>query len=276
MAAEKTTIGQPLQKMKRVSIYNNFSNNHKHRRNRVINLLKAKGFVPMSNGDLVVVIGGDGTFLSAVKERIKDNPVFVALNSGNLGYFSEFDFNDVKKFVDTIASEEYRIVEYPIYEVELLIKNSQSIREYFINDAVIEKKSAKMIHLKSTIDNKHSYKYASDGLIISSSLGSTAYSMNAGGAMTPYQFPLFQMTPLLQSRYGVYEGVLNPILLKDDSVIEITPDYKVRRAFRISVDGKEIKAKNVQSVRIYKTAKTFKVLRTKDFDELSHMNKKLF
>lgn len=230
----------------------------------------------MSNGDLLVVIGGDGTFLSAVKERIKENPVFVALNSGNLGYFSEFDYKDVRKFVDTIAKEDYRIIEYPLYEVEVKIKNAPSIKEYFINDAVIEKKSPNMIHLKASVDNKHDYRYSSDGLIISSSLGSTAYSMNAGGAITPYQFPILQMTPLLQSRYGAYSGILNPILLKDDSSIEIIPDYKVKRAFRIAVDGKEIKAKNVLGVRIRKSAQTFKVLRTNDFNEMSHMNRKLF
>lgn len=269
--------------MKRISIYNNYGHNHKHKRNRLTKLLREKGFTPISNGELVIVIGGDGTFLSAVKERMKDDPVFVALNDGNLGFFSEFDFKDAKKFVDMLTKKEYRIIEYPLYEVEIIRKNSLSIKEYFINDVAIEKKSSKMIHLKASIDNQTHFNYASDGLIVSSSIGSTAYSMNVGGAITPYHFPSFQLSPIVQSRYGVYEGLLNPLLLKDESVIEIMPDYKVKRAFRVSVDGKEIIIKthkneqnHIHSVRISKSNKTFKVLRSNEFNEMKHMKSKLF
>lgn len=262
--------------MKKISIYNNYSPNHQNKRNRITHLLKENGLIPTSNGDLVIVVGGDGTFLSAVKERYKDNPVFVGLNNGNLGFFSEYDFTEAKKFITMIANKSYSIVEYPIYQADLIADNGLIQRELFINDAVMERKSAKIIHLETKINGLHTFPFAADSLIVSSSLGSSAYNMSAGGSVFLENLPILQITPNAQLRSKIYPGPINPIVVNDNSTIEIIPNTKKKRPFRLVLDGKEVHTRNLQKVVISHSQKTFRILRFDGFDYTRHIKGKLF
>lgn len=262
--------------MKRISIYNNYSSNHQHRRNKVSKLLKDAGFTPMSNGDIVVVIGGDGTFLSAVRERYKDNPYFIGLNSGNLGFFSEFQYSDSKKLVQLLAQNRYDVVEYPLYEVEITQKNGFTQKEIFFNDISIERIGTTSIHLDATINRTGKLQYSVDGLVISTALGSGAYNMSSNGPVSLDLTPTLLMTGVSQVRNKIYRGPLNSLLLNDTSIIEIEPGFKKKRRFRVVADGREVKCRQPQKVKITKSKFTFKVIRSKNFNYGSHVIEKLF
>lgn len=230
----------------------------------------------MSNGDIVVVIGGDGTFLSAVRERYKDGPLFIGLNSGNLGFFSEFPYSESKKLVQTLSQKQYEIVEYPIYEVEITQKNGFTQKDIFFNDISIERIGTKSIHMETTINKASKINFSADGIIVSTALGSGAYNMSANGAVSMELTPTMQITTVSQLRNKIYRSVINPILINDTSLIEIAPEHKKKRPFRIVADGRELKCRNPQKVTIHKSNKTFKVIRTKAFNYSEHVIEKLF
>lgn len=230
----------------------------------------------MANGDMVVVIGGDGTFLSAVKERWRDNPIFAPINSGNLGFFSEYNYADVKKFIQMLREEKYHIVEYPLYEVEITQKNGQIIKDVFVNDVSIKQDGAKAVHLQVKINDKVTIPYSADGLVVSTSLGSTAYNMSLGGALMFDHIPNFQISPIAQMHNRSYSGVNNSVMIKDDSVIEITPNFKKKRHFYVVCDSREIKCKyGIQSVKIINKGKTFKLLRSEEFNFQDNIKNKI-
>lgn len=262
--------------MKRISIFNNYSNNHQNRRNRVAKQLKEAGFTPMSNGDIIVVIGGDGTFLSAVKDRYKETPLFVGLNGGNLGFFSEFPYSDSKKLIQMLAQGQYEVVEYPIYEVEITQRNGITHRDIFFNDISVERIGTKIIHMETTINKTSKLNFSADGIVVSTSLGSGAYNMAAAGAVSMELTPTIQITTVAQQRNKIYRSTINPILLNETSLVEIAPENKKKRPFRVVADGRELKTRNPQKVTIYKSNKTFKVIRSKSFNYSGHVIEKLF
>ena len=262
--------------MKKVSIYNNYGHNHQHKRSKVVKLLRENGFSPMSAGEMVIVIGGDGTFLSAVKERYNHNPAFIALNSGNLGFFSEFHFNDAKDLMKMLKSGQYRIEEYPIYQVEIVQNNGRIMKEFFVNDCVIERKSSKIVHMNMKLDNKNNIPFASDGIIVASSLGSSGYTKSGGGAILLDHQPIFQISAISQVHNNAYSGLTNSAIVSDQTTLEITPSHKKMRSFRVVCDGKEIKAKNIKSIKITNRKQKFRVIRSKDFDMRKHIQSKLF
>lgn len=230
----------------------------------------------MSNGDIVIVIGGDGTFLSAVRERYKDNPLFVGLNSGNLGFFSEYHYTDVRKLVNMLNQENYEVAEYPIFEVEIIEKNGFTHKAIFFNDISVERAERKIIHMEATINAKHKFNFSADSIVVSTALGSGAYNMAGDGAVSLELTPTLQMVAIAQQRNKVYRGPLNPILLNDSSYIEISPEFKKKRRFCVVADGNEIRTRQPQLVRIYKSDKTFKVIRSKQFDYSKNVMDKLF
>ncbi|MFP3727156.1 NAD(+)/NADH kinase [Priestia filamentosa] len=230
----------------------------------------------MSNGDIVVVIGGDGTFLSAVRERYRDNPYFIGLNSGNLGFFSEFQYADTRKLVQLLAHQKYDVVEYPLYEVEITQKNGFTQRDIFFNDISVERIGTTSVHLEATINRTNKLHYSVDGLIVTTSLGSGAYSMSNNGTVSMELTPTIQLTPVSQVRNNKYRGPANSILLNDTSIVEIEPEFKKKRRFRVVADGRELKCRQPQKVKIYKSKHTFKVIRSKQFNYSTHVLEKLF
>lgn len=259
--------------MKRISIYN--TKNNQNKRYKVTKCFRDNGFVLIPNGELLIVLGGDGTFLSAINEKHKEDFVFVGLNSGTLGFFSEFDYEELPQLLKVIKEGKYRIEEYPMYEVEIHQKNGSIMREFFINEVVVEKSSSKVIHMNVKINNEE-VVYENNGIIFSTSLGSSGYAMAAGGALHVGKFNFLQISPIAQIRNKTYRGPINSLLVSDDSEIEIKPDKKKKRRFEIVCDGREIKTKSIEMLKIKKLSNTLKILRTENYDHLNQLKKKIF
>lgn len=261
---------------KRVSIYNNYSPNHQAKRNRISYLLKEHGFLPIANGEIVMVIGGDGTFLSAVKEKWKDNVLFAPVNSGTLGYFSEYNYSDVKDYIKMLANGQYHIEEYPLYEVEVMFSSGKIVKEYFINDVTIKQSGGNAIHLDLIIDDASKIIYDSDGLVISSFLGSTAYNSSLGGAIILDNVPNLQIAPIAPINNSKYKCLRNAIIINDKSTIVVQPSLKKKRQFHVICDNKEIKFnKGIEKITISNKGYNFKVIRTNGFNHVSNLIKKI-
>ncbi|NSW86117.1 MAG: NAD(+)/NADH kinase [Syntrophobacteraceae bacterium] len=142
--------------------------------------------IPKTAG-LVIVLGGDGTFLS-VARLIETLPTpIVGINLGGLGFLTEITvescFNQLEKILDGQCEIEERMR----LRVSIRRDNREIFRQRVLNDAVINKGAlARIIDLKTSIDGHFLTHYRGDGLIISTPTGSTAYNISAGG---PIVFP---------------------------------------------------------------------------------------
>lgn len=264
--------------MRKVSIFNSDIKDNPAKRLEIEEKLKRNGYITTREGELLIVIGGDGTFLSAVRKRMNYDPVYVGFNNGNLGYFSEFTLDDFDKFLRILEKKEYTIEEVPVYEVRY--KDEMKLKtDYFINDFVVEKASRHALHMGIDVDdgktNENLGSYSVDGVVISTNLGSTAYNMNTGGAIVMAKTDLLQIVSIAPINNKCFKTIKNGVIVDSESELTIYPNKKTRRSFRMVCDGREIKAKNTKFIEVKKSKKTIKILRSKKYSKIEQMKDKI-
>lgn len=141
--------------------------------------------------DLVISLGGDGTLLGISRKISSEVPIF-GVNLGHLGFIAEFQKKEFYEKLNVIFAGKYSINKRQLYKLEV---NKKSY--YFLNDVVFSKNDiARMFSLSVEADKEHIYDLSGDGLIISSTVGSTAYSLAAGGPLVHPNLDAFILTPI--------------------------------------------------------------------------------
>lgn len=260
--------------MKRVSIYNNYTQDNPANRIHLEAKLKRRGFETGKGGEYLAVIGGDGTFLTAVNKNVKEDPVYIVFNAGNLGFFSEFDLNEADKVLDMIQRRDYVIQKLPLYEVVIKDEEKETV-SYFLNDVCIERKSPSIIHTSLHINDQPFSPVSGDGVVISSPFGSTGYSLSAKGAMNLDCDGFMQITPVSPVQNRAYHSLPGPVLVKDTNEICIFPNFKKTRPFRVVCDNKEFAGKNIRYIEIKKSPYSVRVLRSKQYSSIQNVRHKI-
>lgn len=217
-------------------------------KNELIHILSKSGWIlDEKNSEFIFVIGGDGTFLKNVNNY--SNKKIVAINGGNLGYYSHFNKENLKKIINHISRENN-------FRNLLCLKLSINNNEYkSLNEILIRSN-----HTLNT--NIYIYKqklefFKGTGLMISTPMGSTAHSKNAGGAII-YQLEnliqLLEIHPITQKKYSTLKS---PLIL--DSNVEIQLKSNIKNSANIIIDGKEIVDQFVDNLLITTECTNFKV-----------------
>jgi NAD+ kinase len=182
--------------------------------------------------DLVVVLGGDGTLLSAARAiKGREIPLF-AVNLGGLGFLTAITVEEVFPQLERAFRGEHRIGRRRLLLCDL-VRDEETIASYeALNDVVITKAAlARMIDLDTNVDAHFVCAYKADGLIVSTPTGSTAYSLSAGG---PIIFPTVGalcITPICPHML-----TNRPVLVPDSSVIQISCRAEDDTAY-LTIDG---------------------------------------
>lgn len=150
-------------------------------------------FIP----DLVIAIGGDGTFLKTARTFVDYNVPIFGINRGKLGFLTEFSPDEYMKFLPEILDGKYSVIEKTGMQASYK-KNETEKSLLFFNDAVISKGAfSRAIEIELYIDDLFLNRYSGDGLIISTATGSTAYSLSAGGPIiTPMANDVYIVNPV--------------------------------------------------------------------------------
>ena len=178
-------------------------------------------FVPRADipdgTQLVIVLGGDGTLLSAARAiGGRDIPLF-AVNLGGLGFLTAITVDEVYTQLEHALNGELRIGRRRMLHCELWRGTDLLSSHEALNDAVLSKAEiARMIDLEVNVDEKLMCVYKADGLIVSTPTGSTAYSLSAGGPIVYPSVAAFCITPICP-----HTLTNRPVILPDESVIEV-------------------------------------------------------
>ena len=178
----------------------------RHRRKILLDEAAARmasmdGALPRSQvvvgSDLVVVLGGDGTVLSAARSVRSQGPPLVGINLGSLGFLTEISRRDVAEALAVLlagqATEERRLM----LDVRVRSKGAIVASYRALNDVVLAKSTlARTVRLRVQVDEHAVSAYRSDGLIISTPTGSTAYSLSAGGPLVHPAMDAILITPI--------------------------------------------------------------------------------
>ena len=183
------------------------------------------------DADFLVSIGGDGTFLESIV-YLKDFSVpVIGLNSGRLGFLANISKEEISEALDTILSGNYELESRTM--LSLVSENNPfGPYNFALNDATIQKKDTNLITIDTYLNNEYLNTYWTDGLIISTPTGSTAYSMSVGGPIVLPGSDNFVIAPIASHNLTV-----RPLVIPDE--MEIRLEVASRSGnFLISVDNR--------------------------------------
>ncbi|MFZ5633662.1 MAG: NAD(+)/NADH kinase [Bacillota bacterium] len=167
--------------------------------------------------DCLLVFGGDGTILSSARLVASSGVPVLGINLGHLGFLSEIDVPDIQSGLESIFRREYYIEERMMIEAAVL-RGGREIEKFMgLNDAVITKGAfARLIFLQIRVDGEQVGTYPTDGIIVSTPTGSTAYSLSAGGPVVTPDLDLMLITPICPHALWA-----RPIVISPDCVVEV-------------------------------------------------------
>lgn len=171
--------------------------------------------------DMLLSVGGDGTFLSASKLIAgRDIPV-MGVNSGRLGFLSENRACDV---ADAILSGDYNVESRAMLHAEVITGSAEiDSWPYALNEFTVHRSGAAMLGIQASIDGVRLPTYWADGLIVSTSSGSTAYSLSSGGPISLPESKVLIITPIAPHNLNV-----RPLVVPDSAEIRLKMDSRDR------------------------------------------------
>lgn len=181
---------------------------------------------------LVIVLGGDGTLISAARAIAgREIPLF-AVNIGGLGFMTAITVDELFPELERAFRGEHRIGLRRMLHGELWRRGERVASYEALNDIVITKSSlARMIDLETHVDNHFVCSYKADGLIVATPTGSTAYSLSAGGPIIFPSVAALAITPICPHML-----TNRPVIVADSSVIQIVSQAKDGEAY-LTIDG---------------------------------------
>lgn len=156
--------------------------------------LPSDGF---EKADLVIVLGGDGSILRMAHRMGYSQRPVIGVNLGTLGFLAHFSPNDVAETLDAFASGRFRLVDHLMFECEIRRGNQIVVTLLGLNEtAILAGPPFSMIEVQLLVEGEHATTCRGDGMIVSTPVGSTAYSLSAGGPILREDLDVFLFTPL--------------------------------------------------------------------------------
>jgi NAD+ kinase len=185
--------------------------------------------------DLVVVIGGDGSILSACRKIASSNVPLLGINLGRLGFLTDITPDEIELRVAPVLAGEFKQTERFMLSTSITRNGREIGTGTALNDVVLHPgMSVRMMEFELYVDGEFVYSQRSDGLIVATPTGSTAYALSAGGPLICPEIDAMVCVPLnphtLSSR---------PIVLHGDSEIEIRVNSKHELHPSVTCDGQD-------------------------------------
>lgn len=147
--------------------------------------------------DLVIVVGGDGSLLHAARSLVKYNTPVIGVNRGRLGFLTDIKPTEVLFKLDQVLKGDFQLDRRFLLEMEIRAKGEIIYEAIALNDVVLHSgKSVHMIDFEMHIDGQYVYRQHSDGLIVSTPTGSTAYSLSGGGPILHPSMDAIALVPM--------------------------------------------------------------------------------
>jgi NAD+ kinase len=208
----------------------------------------------IGNADIMISLGGDGTFLDAVS-LVQDYGIPMAgINTGRLGFLADIPSDQIEPSLTAIFNEDYTIEHRSLVSLELIDNHLEGFN-CALNEISVQKRDASMITIHTYVNDLYLNSYWADGLIISTPTGSTAYSMSVGGPILSPDSRDFIISPM-----SPHNLTIRPLILPDINSIRIEVESR-DDSYLLTLDSRtEIIQKHVQ-LKLERADFTIKTLR---------------
>lgn len=182
--------------------------------------------------DMVISIGGDGTFLKAASRVGSKNIPILGINTGRLGFLADVSPEEMEETFQEIYNNHYKVESRSVLQLQCddkqLMKNPYALNEI----AILKRDSSSMISIHTAINDAPLTTYQADGLVISTPTGSTAYSLSVGGPVIVPHSKTIAITPVAPHSLNV-----RPIVICDDWKITLNVESRSHN-FLVAIDGR--------------------------------------
>lgn len=209
----------------------------------------------MSDLDLALSIGGDGTFLRTAARVNRQSIPILGINTGRLGFLADVSKNEIEDTLDEIFKNYYRVEERTLLRLHTQEKAYRGYN-YALNEiAILKRDTSSMITIHTWLNDDYLTSYQADGLVIATPTGSTAYSMSVNGPIIVPQSQSIVLSPVAPHSLNV-----RPLVVPDTSIITLGVESR-SQSFLIALDGRsEIFPSGIQ-LRVSKADYTTKVIK---------------
>lgn len=207
--------------------------------------------------DALVVLGGDGTFLTGAREAMHHSIPLLGINLGSLGFMTEVALDELDVALDQLAMGNFVVEERILLDLETG-QGKKKRNEVALNEVVFSRQSvAKMVELSVSINNQYVTHFRADGLIISTPTGSTAYALSSGG---PILYPT--MDAIVVCPISPHTLSNRPVVIPGDGVIKITI-MKGQKDVSATLDGHiRVGLSPKDSITLRRSGKSVSIIRT--------------
>ena len=190
--------------------------------------LKVEHFKKTIN--LLIVCGGDGTLLGAARKFVNEDVPLLGLNLGTLGFLTDISIDDFELIITDIFDGDYVLEERSLVEASFGTKNVFGLNEILIHSGSY----AQLMRYRLLIDGKMVYEQRSDGLIIATPTGSTAYALSAGGSIIHPDLDLWNIIPMMSQSLSS-----RPLIVSNNKSLEIQLIQGPLEHAMVCVDGQQ-------------------------------------
>lgn len=188
----------------------------------------------LKNVDLIISLGGDGTLLRAARlAAAKDIPVF-GVNLGGLGFLTQVGIDSLEKSLEKLYQGRYFLDERMMLNCTVKRREEEIKKFTALNDVVIGKGAfARIICLATYVNNDYVITYSADGLVVSTSTGSTAYSLSAGGPIVNPNINSIILTPICPHTLSA-----RPLIVGENDQVKVKLESNEEKVM-VTIDGQE-------------------------------------
>lgn len=249
---------------------------HKHAQDvevQVRRVLADRGFkIVDTDPDLIVTVGGDGTYLYFMQKLKFPSVPVIGVNAGSLGFFQELKLDEFESFADDLKRGKYKLIRRSLLDV---VDASGEVAGTALNEVYVTRNSARAMKAGLTIGEGEFARFVGDGLIITTTQGSTAYAAAAGGPVLAEDLPVYAIVPSNAHDTTLYESIRAPLVLPQNTETIINIAEHGDRPVIVQVDGNTLDIDTSKPITIKTSSKHLEVLRTQRFDYFERLAYKL-
>ncbi|MGM0419659.1 MAG: NAD(+)/NADH kinase [Bacillota bacterium] len=183
--------------------------------------------------DYLVLFGGDGTLLRAARHFSGTGIPLLGINIGSLGFMTVIEVGAVENAVKSLLRGDFEVENRMMLSARVYRNGDEVYHGYGLNDVVINRgANFKLIGIELSINDQYVSQYHGDGLIVSTSTGSTAYSLSAGGPIVSPELDVLLVTPICP-----HDLYIRPLVISGND--EVWADLEISgRNMKVSIDGR--------------------------------------
>ena len=217
--------------------------------------------------DLLIVFGGDGTLLGSARKFLEFNIPILGVNMGNVGFLTDVKVNNFKNSIKEILSGDYVIEDRNLVSASFSNQTVYGLNEIVINSGAY----AQLMRYRLSVNDKVVYEQRSDGLIIATPTGSTAYALSAGGPIIHPSLDVWTILPMLPQSISS-----RPFVISSAENVSIEILRGPLESAKICADGQDdTKVPFLENIIITKMGNTLKLVHPKKNDFFEACREKL-